>query len=105
MRYIVEYDKETSALFVADLDLTVDEGNLKANIRKLRELVPPPDVLVYPYMGTVYHEDWYEISKETLTEPRIGQFTWESREEEIEEEGKEVEFPKEPVRKIRGFGK
>lgn len=103
MRYTVEYDKETSALFVADLDLTVNEGNLKANIRKLRELVRPPAVLVYPYLGAVYQEEWYEISKETLTEPRIGQLTWESREEEIEEELKERETR--PVQKIRGFGK
>lgn len=72
-RYKVERDLKTNSLSVPELNVMADLGTLKENIRRLRELIPLPAVLVYPHMGQNFETDWHEISKEVLTEARIGQ--------------------------------
>lgn len=108
MRYSVEYDNKTFALSIRELNVVVSLGSLKENMRRLRELVPFPSVLVYPYMGTPnFHEDWSELSKEVLTEPRMGQEGWEREPPENEEQPLVLDTEPEPARKkfIKLFGR
>lgn len=89
MRYQVEYDPRTFTLSVRELNLIVNLGSLKENMRRVRELVPLPAVLVYPYLGAVHQTDWYDIDREQLTEERVGQWTtipWYEEERPVEEE-------------------
>ena len=107
-RYKVERDLKTNALAVPELSVIVNLGTLKDNIRRLRELVPLPAILVYPTMGQNFEPGWDEISKDTLTEARIGQEFKEPNSDRSEldgwsevEIGSEMEIPG----PIAGWGK
>ncbi len=73
MRYHVEYDHNTHAMSVRELQIAVNLGSQKLNMRRIRELVPQPSILVFPYLGAKFEDGWHEIPKEELTEPRLGQ--------------------------------
>lgn len=107
-RYLVERDLKTNALSVPELNVIVNLGTLKENIRRLRELVPLPAVLVYPHMGQNFEAGWYEISKESLTEARIGQEFREPNVDRSELDGmSDVDFGEEQEipEPIDGWGK
>lgn len=88
MRYNVEYDHNTHAMSVRELQIFVNLGSQKLNMRRIRELVPQPSILVFPYQGKKFEETWHEIPKEDLTEPRVGQ---DGSEELLEEIAKIIE--------------
>lgn len=73
MRYTVEHNNQDQSLTIRELGIVVNTGDVRKNIKQLRQLVPMPAVLVYPFLGQRHQADWDEIKKETLTEPRIGQ--------------------------------
>jgi hypothetical protein len=107
MRYQVDIDPLTQTLSIRELNLIVNRGSIKENMRRLRELVPVPAVLVYPYLGPRNQPSWDEIDKETLTEARIGQESFNDPATEKLDGFSEVDFPSECEipEPIEGFGK
>lgn len=107
-RYQVQIDERTHTLSVRELNLIVNRGSLKENMRRLRELVPLPSVLVYQYLGAKHEPGWNELSREDLTEARLGQeMSTESEKEQNLDGFSEVDLPNECEipEPIEGWGK